>query len=254
MPRFRVLRIAERERIEARDRPRAHGEHIAQDAADAGRRALIRLDVARVVVALHLEHDREAVADGDHAGVLARPLDHVRAAGGQRPQMNLRGLVRAVLVPHRREDAELGDRRLAADQLQDALVLVGLEAVLGNQLGRDGRFVRNHVSVMPLARNGDQPGEQPAPVGAADRSFDMVLRMRHQAEHIELFVEHAGDRIDRAVDVPLRIALAVRRRCSGTARAPRASSRPMVPSLGEVVALAMRHRHADHLARHCSRA
>ena len=27
-----------------RDRPRAHGEHVAQDAADAGGRALKRLD------------------------------------------------------------------------------------------------------------------------------------------------------------------------------------------------------------------
>ena len=73
-----------RERVEAGDRPRAHGEDVAQDAADAGRRALIGLDVARVVVALHLEHDREPVADVDHAGVLARPLDHPGRLGRQR--------------------------------------------------------------------------------------------------------------------------------------------------------------------------
>src|ERR1044072_288869 len=35
-----------------------------------------------------------------------------------------------VLVPHRREDSELGEARLASDQREDALVLVGLEAVL----------------------------------------------------------------------------------------------------------------------------
>ena len=39
-----------------------------------------------------------------------------------------------MLVPHRREDAELGDRRLAADQVEDALILVGLEAVFGDKL------------------------------------------------------------------------------------------------------------------------
>ena len=99
------------ERIEAGDRPRAHGEDVAQDAADAGRRALIGLDVARVVVALHLEHDGKPVADVDHAGVLARPLDHPRRLGRQAAQMHLGGLVRAVLVPHRREDAELGEAR-----------------------------------------------------------------------------------------------------------------------------------------------
>ena len=36
---------------------------------------------------------------------------------------------------------------VAADQLEDALVLVGLEAVLGDQLGRDVGFVAAHGSV-----------------------------------------------------------------------------------------------------------
>src|SRR5262249_57784247 len=51
---LRVGRRAEGERIETGNRPRAHGEDVAQNAADAGGRALIRLDVARMVVALHL--------------------------------------------------------------------------------------------------------------------------------------------------------------------------------------------------------
>jgi hypothetical protein len=42
-----------------------------------------------------------------------------------------------VLVPHGRHDAKLGQRRLAADQLLEALVLVGLEAVLRDQFGGD---------------------------------------------------------------------------------------------------------------------
>ena len=138
---FGCLGSPKRQRVEAGDRPRAHGEDVAQDAADPGRRALIGLDVARVVVALHLEHDGEPVADVDHAGILARALDHPRRLGRQAAQMHLGGLVRAVLVPHRREDAELGDGRLAADQLENALVFVGLEAVLGDQLGGDFGFV-----------------------------------------------------------------------------------------------------------------
>ncbi len=49
--------------------------------------------------------------------VLARSLDHPRCRGRQAAQVLARGLVGAVLVPHRREDAELSDRGLAADEL-----------------------------------------------------------------------------------------------------------------------------------------
>ncbi len=59
------------------------------------------------------------------------------AGGRQGPQPFLRGFVRAVLVPHGREDAELGHRRLAADQVEDALVFVGLQAVGGDEVGGD---------------------------------------------------------------------------------------------------------------------
>ena len=68
-----------RSEFEVGDRPRAHGEDVAQDAADAGRRALVRLDERRVVVALDLEDRGEPVADVDRAGVLARALQHARA-------------------------------------------------------------------------------------------------------------------------------------------------------------------------------
>ena len=137
MPGLRMLRRAKGQRIEAGDRPRAHREHVAQDAADAGGRALVGLDVARVVVALHLEHDGLVVADVDHAGILARPLQHPRRLGRQALEVQPRRFVRAMLVPHRREDAELGERRLAPDQLEDAFVLVGLEAVGGDEFGGD---------------------------------------------------------------------------------------------------------------------
>jgi hypothetical protein len=54
--------------------PRAHGEDVAHNAADAGGRALERLDRARVIVRFHLERDAPAVADVDDAGVfLAAP-------------------------------------------------------------------------------------------------------------------------------------------------------------------------------------
>ena len=48
-----------------------------------------------------------------------------------------------MLVPHRREDAELGEGRHAADQRENALIFVGLEAMRGDELGGDGGFFGN---------------------------------------------------------------------------------------------------------------
>src|ERR1043165_1588574 len=93
----------------------------------------------------------------------------------------------------------------------------------------------------------DQPGEQAASVGASDRVFDVVLRVRHQAEHIELLVEHAGDRIHRAVHVPLRIALAFRIRVAEQ-HAPFRFEPADGAFAREIITFPMRDRHADHLA------
>src|SRR3954467_14765329 len=92
----------------------------------------------------------------------------------------------------------------------------------------------------------DQPGKKPAPVGAADRAFNMVLRMWHQAEHIELFVEHPGDGVQRAVHVPVGIALAFR---VGIAEqhAPFGFEASDGAFAGEIAPFAMRDRDADHL-------
>ena len=81
-----MLGGAEAQRVEVGDGARAHREHVAHDAADAGRRALERLDVGRVVVALHLEDGGVAIAEIDDAGVLAGPLNDARAGGRQRLQ------------------------------------------------------------------------------------------------------------------------------------------------------------------------
>ena len=150
-----MRRIAEAQQVQARDRPRTHGEHVAQDAADAGRRALVGLDVGGVVVALHLEDAGLAVTDVDHAGVFARPLDHPGRGGRQRAQMQARGLVGAVLVPHRREDAELGEAGLAPDQLENAAVLVGLEPMRGHEFGGDGGFDGRHEALWVLGDSAD---------------------------------------------------------------------------------------------------
>ena len=92
-------RLAEAQRVEDRDRPRADREDVAQDPPDAGRRALERLDGARMVVRLDLERDREPAADVDRAGVLTRPEHQPRALRRQRSQQRLGVLVGAVLRP-----------------------------------------------------------------------------------------------------------------------------------------------------------
>ena len=91
-----------------------------------------------------------------------------------------------------------------------------------------------------------EAGEQTAPVGAAHGGFDVVLGMRHHAEHIAALVEDAGDRIGRTVDVPARINLALRRHVAIEHPPLGLESRHRL-GVSNVVSLAVRGRHADHL-------
>ena len=123
---------AEAQRVHHRHRARAHRQDVADDAADAGGRALVGLDVRRVVVRLDLERDRVALADVDHAGVLADAGEGLADRRllrdlGELLEMHLGGLVGAVLAPHDRVHRQLRAGRPAAQDLADPLVLVGLE-------------------------------------------------------------------------------------------------------------------------------
>ena len=60
---------AEEEGVEEGDGAGTHAEDVADDAADAGGRALVRLDGGGVVMGLDFHDDGEAVADGDRARV-----------------------------------------------------------------------------------------------------------------------------------------------------------------------------------------
>ena len=132
---------AEGQRIHRSDRPCAHGEDIAQDAADAGGSPLVGFDIGRVVVAFHLKDDSLTVADIDDACVFTGAADDLRASSGQGAQPLLRGLVGTMLVPHGRKDAQFGKIRRASDDRQDAFVLVRLKPVCGNQVWRDNRIL-----------------------------------------------------------------------------------------------------------------
>jgi len=127
-----VVDGAEAEGIHDRDRPCAHRDDVAHDAAHARRGALERLDVARVVVALDLEGDGPALADVDDAGVLTHAHHEVLAhlvadLLAELAQVHLARLVRAVLAPHDRVHGELAARGATAEQGLDRLVLVSFQ-------------------------------------------------------------------------------------------------------------------------------
>ena len=124
----RLRKRAEAQRVEDRDRPRAHREDVADDAADACCRTLVGLDGRWVVVRLDLHDDAHAVADVDGAGVLRAALrQDVGALRRQQAQKRLRVLVAAMLAPERAEEAQLDLVGLAAELLDDELVLVAAE-------------------------------------------------------------------------------------------------------------------------------
>ncbi len=241
----RVLDRAEAQRVEQRDGPRAHREDVADDAADAGRRALIRLDERRMIVRLDLEHRREAVADVDGARVLARPLQHARTLGRQRAQVDARTLVAAMLGPHHREQPELRQVGLAPDELDNARVLVA-----GQAMALENGLVdhREHFLQRAALRQRMHDGlEQDQPVLAAQRGLARPLRVRHQADHVPRRAADTGDAVQRSVGIGLIGRLAER---IGVAEDDAAGRLERGQHLGRrvVVALAVRNRHPEHLS------
>ena len=229
-PRARQRRIAEPQRVEHGDRARAHGEDVAQDAADAGRRALVRLDRARVVVALHLEHDGEAVADLDRrrrSRPARRPRRGRRAAAGQQ---RARALVRAVLAPHHREDGQLEVVGRAAQPLDDRVQLeVGQRrAARWRPAARrsrastpSGRPPRAAAAALSTSeRNSSMPSSEPSSASAARSGWGI------SPHDVAALVAHAGDVAQRAVGIA--------RAGSGRRRGRRASSASSARSAVEV--------------------
>src|ERR1700677_1638004 len=112
------------ERIHDGQRSRTHGKDVAQNAAYTRCRALKRLNVAGMIVRLDLECTAPTVPHVDDARVLSRPLDHAVALGGQALEMHTAGLVRAMLAPHDRINAQFGERRYEAKSCQNAVVFM----------------------------------------------------------------------------------------------------------------------------------
>jgi len=76
-----------------------------------------------MIVALHLEGSRLAVAEVDHARVFTGALEDRVSVGREAAEKERRVLVAAVLRPEEREDRELELVRLALEQVADSLEL-----------------------------------------------------------------------------------------------------------------------------------
>ena len=79
----RMVEAAEANLVPQGDRAGPHREDVTEDAADAGRGALVRLDERWVVVALDAERSEPAIPDVDHAGVLTGAHDDPGRLGGE---------------------------------------------------------------------------------------------------------------------------------------------------------------------------
>ena len=123
-----VVRGAKTEGVKQGDGAGAHGEDVADDAAHAGGGALQGFYGGGVVVGFHFEHDRQAVADVDGAGVFrAGPGQDAGGAGGQHSQQGAGVFVAAVFAPQGAEHPQFHRVGFPAQQGYDAAVLGGGE-------------------------------------------------------------------------------------------------------------------------------
>ena len=166
----RVVGRPEEQRIHHGERAGTHGEDVAQDPAHPGRRALIRLDGRRMVVALDPDGDGDAVSGVDDACILARSDEHPRALGGQPAQVQAGRLVRAVLAPHDGVEGELEMIGRAPEDLADRVELVvgqaerTVQRLLAGLVGRRrlGRGVMMPSTIEAGAGGSGTWGRQPA--------------------------------------------------------------------------------------------
>ena len=144
----RIIRRAETKRIERGDRAGAHSENVSQYPADAGGRSLVGFNRGRVVMRLNLEHHRQAVTDIHRPGVLlARFGQKVFSLPRERLEKGNGVLVRAVLGPHHRENAQFRVGHLTAEDILDAGVFFFAQSMSRHHLGSYGRLcvLRRHL-------------------------------------------------------------------------------------------------------------
>ena len=187
------MQRTESQAVHGGDRPRAHREDVAQNAADAGGCALKRFDERRMIVGFDLVGDGQAVADVDDAGIFAGALQNGRSFRRKPPQMDARTLVAAVLAPHHAEDAEFRQVGSRFRMSTIFLVFAFREAVWRQEFVRDTmHFDRRHrASAFTIDSNISLPSALPRIASLRP------IRMRHHAEHIPLLVHDSGNVVQR---------------------------------------------------------
>ena len=126
--RIRIFDAPEPQRIGHGNHFGAHAQHVADDAADAGRRAFERDDLRRMVVRFVRDDDTVALAvvfaEVQDAGVFARPDHDVRSGRRQRLEVMTARFIAAMLAPLRVERMQFDDARFAPEFLRDSRQLV----------------------------------------------------------------------------------------------------------------------------------
>ena len=135
----------ETQRIHHADGPGPHCEDVADDASNPGRRPLVGLDKARMVVGFRLERDGIPLPDVDDTGVLTDAREKRAARGvlaefAELLQVHLGGFVGAVLRPHHRVHRQLGAGGATTQDLPDARVFIVLHAECRVRLLQVGGF------------------------------------------------------------------------------------------------------------------
>ena len=153
---MRVVQRAEPEWIPYGDRPRTHGEHISEDATHTGGGTLIRLHIARMVVALDSKRSKPPVTEVHDACVLSGANDHPGLVGREPPQMSAGRFVGAMLGPHDRVHRELCGHRLSPKDFDHVFVFHVSHAeldvrwrVCGHALTASSEATKPSISTMP---------------------------------------------------------------------------------------------------------
>jgi hypothetical protein len=127
-------RIPEPQRVHDGDRPRTHREDVAQDPADPGGRALVRLDVARVVVGFDLERDGSPSPTSTTPAFSPGPASTHEASAARPRRWIFDDLYEPVLGPHHRVHPSSDTVGVPTERVHDPVVLVAAQAQLVPEL------------------------------------------------------------------------------------------------------------------------
>ena len=195
-----VVRRAEAEAVEQRDRARAHRETSRRIPPTPVAAPWNGSTADGWLWLSTLNATAEPLAEVDHAGVLARPLEDARPVAREPPEQERRVLVPAVLRPEQREDRELEVVRLAAQQRDDAVELPVREAELAME-----RLFRYGAQAASLAGRCDGPppgGPRPtASPRVSRRDLGLLLLLSAIWGSSFLFIKLGVDELEPAVVV-----------------------------------------------------